>query len=305
MSLDPEQLDSIKAAVRSHRRTVERQIRESVAAAALRIPEEPVAKEVENKKGSKAPKTPPKSPPVAKSPEPTVEEKEYAANLKRLEKLLEPLMVSIKKAVPDVTLPPPPLADGEGKDCGDAPAPPSTPMAPAKGAPAKGAPAKGGGKKGTGEVETTGPRSRVVVLLDPELSQLPFEALSYFKNNCSSFARCQACTSLRPAQRMSHLQRSPFNTPLISTFKSTLLSQAPHKDWFGITGTLNRVPAEAEYIGLLAKAPGLVFLGMGRFLSYLPASLISSVDLRQCNVAILTGQVDSAGDTINQQWTRW
>eukprot|EP00798_Chlamydomonas_sp_ICE-L_P031652 gene31652-6849_t len=170
-------------------------------------------------------------------------------------------------------------------------------MAPAKGAPAKGAPAKGGGKKGTGEVETTGPRSRVVVLLDPELSQLPFEALSYFKNNCSSFARCPSLHQLKastenvpsPAECTFDISSlgyivdpvCPFNTPLISTFKSTLLSQAPHKDWFGITGTLNRVPAEAEYIGLLAKAPGLVFLGMGRFLSYLPASLISSVDLRQ------------------------
>eukprot|EP00798_Chlamydomonas_sp_ICE-L_P031653 gene31653-6850_t len=46
-----------------------------MVAAALRVPKEPVAKETENKKGSKAPKTPPKSPPVAKSPEPTVEEK--------------------------------------------------------------------------------------------------------------------------------------------------------------------------------------------------------------------------------------
>jgi hypothetical protein len=59
----------------------------------------------------------------------------------------------------------------------------------------------------------------------------------------------------------------PYSPALIPTFQSFMLEE--FKDWKGLMGSPNRVIAEAELMQLSASATGVVFLGMGRFLSYI------------------------------------
>jgi hypothetical protein len=47
-----------------------------------------------------------------------------------------------------------------------------------------------------------------------------------------------------------------------------MLSEFPQ--WRGLVGSPDRVPADAEVMQLVASASTLVFVGMGRFLSYVP-----------------------------------
>jgi hypothetical protein len=65
------------------------------------------------------------------------------------------------------------------------------------------------------------------------------------------------------------------------------------QDWRGMLGTAGRVPAEAEYLGLLDGASSFLWLGVGRFFSYVPPSVVGSLDLRGCDLAILLGRINN------------
>jgi hypothetical protein len=59
-------------------------------------------------------------------------------------------------------------------------------------------------------------------------------------------------------------------------------------------GSPNRLPSDAELMHLMATAPNFVFLGMGRFLSYVSPKVVASQDLRGCDVALIFGHVNNA-----------
>lgn len=220
--------------------------------------------------------------------------------LAQMEQLLAPLMPAIRQAIP--TLPEVPAG------------PPATPPPGAKGAAAK---------KGAAEEEAKAPVGhKVLLLIDPELKALPFEALPHLRSNCSSVARCPSLHLLHVAAQAAASPddatappsfdvtggityivdpkcegsspedaKGPFSPPLISTFQSRMLDE--FKDWKGFVGSPNRVPADADLMQLVSSASSLVFLGMGRFMSYISPAIISSVDLRGCDVAILMARVNN------------
>jgi len=231
--------------------------------------------------------------------------------LASLQQLLEPLMPVIRKSLPEV----PSAAGGDAADLL------STTTKPA------------GGKKGAEDdaryAAAASPKllaggHRLLLLVDPELRALPFEALPYLRVNCSSVARCPSMHMLHVASKgragqaaeapsvpptfelggMTYIvdpkcegsspedARGPFSPPLIPTFKSTLLND--FKDWKGLMGSPNRTPADAELMQLVSSSSGLVFLGMGRFMSYVTPGIVSSVDLRGCELAVLLGNVNNA-----------
>ena len=224
--------------------------------------------------------------------------------LASMQQLLAPLMPVIKRALPEIPS-----------------APTETSVTPPPGAKA---PAVKKGAEDAARSSSIG--HKVLLLVDPELRTLPFEALSYLKSNCSSVARCPSLHMLHVASKgslsggaaaseasagpifdLSGLTyivdpksegsspedaRGPYSPPLIPTFKSTL--HTDFKDWKGYMGIPNRIPAEAELLQLVTSSSGLVFLGMGRFMSYVSPSIVSSVDLRGCELAILMGCVNNA-----------
>ena len=163
---------------------------------------------------------------------------------------------------------------------------------------------------------------KVLLLIDPELKVLPFEALPYLRANCSSVARCPSLHVMHMAVQASASPddpaappsfdiggmtyvvdpkcegsseedaKGPFSPPLIPTFQSRMLDE--FKDWKGFVGSPNRVPADADLMQLVQTASGLVFLGMGRFMSYISPAMVSSMDLRGCDVAFLMARVNNS-----------
>ena len=215
-------------------------------------------------------------------------------------------MSAIRQALPEL----PPV---EAPEAGPAP-----PVSPAPGAKA--------GKKAAdaGAASERPVGHKVLLLVDPDLKAMPFEALPYLRANCSSVARCPSLhmlhmaaqgsgpegavvgEALAPAFDIGGLSyivdpkcegsapedaKGPFSPALIPTFQSSLLDE--FKEWRGYLGSPNRVPADAELMQLVTAASGLVFLGMGRFMSYLAPRIVSSVDLRGCDVAFLMSRVNN------------
>jgi len=65
---------------------------------------------------------------------------------------------------------------------------------------------------------------------------------------------------------MCHNVESPPTRPYC---RDKVLSQSVAKEWKGLMGVPSRQPGDAEFQALLRSASALVFVGMGRFLSYM------------------------------------
>ncbi len=121
-----------------------------------------------------------------------------------------------------------------------------------------------------------------------------------------------------------HALAGPYWTPIIPWFQSNVLNQSYAKEWKGLMGSPGRVPPEADALASLEGATSLLWLGLGRFFSYVPPNVsqgaravvavataqalqpicvlacvcmplqvVSSLDLRGCDVAILLGRVNN------------
>lgn len=80
---------------------------------------------------------------------------------------------------------------------------------------------------------------------------------------------------------------------LIQAFQQEVLN--PYgKGWEGITGTASFSPTEAQYDQLLKATTGLVYCGLGRFLSYVPAAVVAGADMRACQLVLLLDRAQTA-----------
>ncbi|KAL6746566.1 hypothetical protein V8C86DRAFT_2938695 [Haematococcus lacustris] len=149
---------------------------------------------------------------------------------------------------------------------------------------------------------------------------LPFEGLPLIRTKCCAFSRATSLYALRAGMQAvasgpgagsfdlttltylvdtrcegslpEHAQ-GPCCTALIPWFKSSVLTQPWARDWQGLMGVANRVAPEPDYLAALEKASSLLWLGLGRFLSYVPPQVVGSLDLRGCDVAILLGRANN------------
>jgi hypothetical protein len=65
------------------------------------------------------------------------------------------------------------------------------------------------------------------------------------------------------------------------------------KEWRALVGAPNRVPADPDYLALMQRAGSLLFLGLGRLMSYVPARVMCSLDLCGCDCALLLDRVNN------------
>ncbi|MEW5301509.1 MAG: hypothetical protein WDW36_004367 [Sanguina aurantia] len=217
---------------------------------------------------------------------------EWSEIVEQMEDLLEPWMPLLRSAFP---------------------APPTDPpAAPAGMTPS---PAASTGRKEAAPVFV---KHKVVLLLDPALASLPFEALPWFRATASSLSRAPslhllhaASAPLRDApptdltstayivdprsQCSTPLQaRGPFMAPLAPAFNDTILAAfGAGSSWSGIAGVPGTTPAESQYASLLAGGSALIYFGLGRFLGVVPPRVIASLDLRGMDLVILMDRVNT------------
>jgi hypothetical protein len=63
-------------------------------------------------------------------------------------------------------------------------------------------------------------------------------------------------------------QCAAYAAPLLPAFKEKVLAGVG-REWQGVEGIAKQVPPEGVYCQLMTQAKGLLYFGMGRFLSYL------------------------------------
>ena len=74
------------------------------------------------------------------------------------------------------------------------------------------------------------------------------------------------------------------------------------KAWEGITGNASFAPTTSQYEQLLKAAAGLVFCGLGQFLTYVPAAVVAGADMKACQLAVLLDRAQTA-ESLQRQLT--
>ena len=174
----------------------------------------------------------------------------------------------------------------------------------------------------------------LLLLLDPELCALPWEALPVLRSGSSSMGRCfsaallqhllgggaavrssEAAAATATAAVVVAVAQSPivptvdlarlsyigdplheqseavscgrpcaaYAAPLLPVLKEKVLAGVG-KEWQAVEGVAKQVPPEGLYCQVMTQAKGMLYYGMGRFLSYMSPKVRDGANFTICHI---------------------
>ena len=175
---------------------------------------------------------------------------------------------------------------------------------------------------GAGEEE---PKTRTVLMVDKVLSGLPFEALDVFQSSNvvarelsvhMMANRVQLCAESPKVdlKMMKYLvdpmyedtektSRDPGRQtrPLCEEFTANFLPKYGSA-WAGAIGSVSQKVGEGEASHLFVNPNTMLFLGLHRFLAYVPPRIVSRMNLRTCRLALVMDQISNESSSRRQSY---